>query len=200
MNRSLHRTRRGVALVEFAAAAGLLMLILLGVIEFGLLFKDLLILHETARVGARSAALGDTTTDIVTRVRNSALTLDSSSLTVTLTYSTDDGATFSHTLADSGSHNNAPVGSLIKVVVEYPHPYITGFVIPGQQSKTLVAAMVAQREYVPGTSSGGGGGGGGVGGGGGGRGGGGRGGGGRGGGRGGGILPPIPIRPPIRPF
>ena len=148
------RRTTGAALIEFAAGVSLLLLLLLGIIEFGLLFKDLLILQEAARVGARSAGLGDTTTVITQRVRNSAVSLTASSLSTTLTYSTNNGSSFGETLSDSGGANTAPVGSLIKVRVSYPHAYLTGFVVPGQTSKTLVAEMVAHREYAGTASSG----------------------------------------------
>jgi len=152
----------GAALVEFAAAVTLLLLLLLGILEFGLLFKDLLILHEAARVGARSAGLGNTTDTITSRTQNSAISLNAAAVSVDLRYSTDGGASFPEVLSDSGGENDAPVGSLIRLTASYPHRYVTGFVVPGQQSKTLVARMVSQREYASaaGGSSGGGGGGG----------------------------------------
>jgi len=130
--------------VEFAAAVTLLLLLLLGILEFGLLFKDLLILHEAARVGARSAGLGNTTDTITSRTQNSAISLNAAAVSVDLRYSTDGGASFPEVLSDSGGENDAPVGSLIRLTASYPHRYVTGFVVPGQQSKTLVARMVSQ--------------------------------------------------------
>ena len=53
-----HRMQRGAALVEFAICAGLLVLILFGVIEVGLLLGDRATLDQAAREAARSLAVG----------------------------------------------------------------------------------------------------------------------------------------------
>ncbi|NCO33773.1 MAG: hypothetical protein GW893_07885 [Armatimonadetes bacterium] len=143
---SVMRGHRGAALIEFALSSSLLFLLLLGIVEFGLIFKDIQVLQQAARVGARSAAVGNITSIITAHTRNSAISLDTSVLGMTLKYSTDNGATFSNTLGDGGAQNNAPVGSLIRVHLYYPHTLLTGYIIPGKTAKDLTSDMVVLRE------------------------------------------------------
>lgn len=137
----------GTALVEFAIAASLLFLILFGIIEFGLIFKDMLVLQQAARAGVRSAALGDPVSVVDSKIGNSAPTLAAGRLTIWKKYSTDNGASFPYALADAGVENNAPVGSLIKVQLRYRHRLLTGYVVPRATEDLLTASMVGQREY-----------------------------------------------------
>lgn len=145
--------RRGAALVEFAIVLPLLILLLLGIMEFGILMLHQLNLEQAAREGSRLAAVRNATTDILTRIDNSAATLSNKQeMQVTLTYSTDNGASFPYTLGDaSASENNAPPGSLIKVAIDCPHHLITGSFfawLPGAvgNSLPLHAAVVMRRE------------------------------------------------------
>ncbi len=64
--RSPHkRDQRGAALVEFAIIAPVFMMLILGMLEFGLVFKDYLTVANTTRAGARvgSAAGRDASAD-----------------------------------------------------------------------------------------------------------------------------------------
>jgi len=120
--------RRGAALVEFALVVVLLMTLVLGIIEFGTLAMDKLTLTQGAREGARAASLGRTVDNIEERIRSAAATLNEDDITIAMTYSTDDGATWPYTLGDNaaGTANNAPAGSLIKIQCAYPHTMVTG--------------------------------------------------------------------------
>ncbi len=51
---------KGAALVEFAVVGLLLITIVMGIIDWGLLAKDSMALNNAAREGARCAALGET--------------------------------------------------------------------------------------------------------------------------------------------
>ncbi|MCY0863663.1 MAG: pilus assembly protein [Sulfobacillus sp.] len=53
------KKRSGQALVEFALVAPLLMLVLLGIITYGLYINANVTLQQAARIGARAAAIGD---------------------------------------------------------------------------------------------------------------------------------------------
>jgi len=132
-------------LVEFGIVSLLLFMLLAGILEWGLMFSDILHLQQAARVGARAAAIGDTTTDITTKIQNAAPTLQQAKMVITLKYSSDDGATFTNTLGDSGSENDAPTGSLIRVHIGYQHEYLTSLVNPGT-SRHLTSDMMMQRE------------------------------------------------------
>jgi Flp pilus assembly protein TadG len=63
------RGERGAELVEFAFALPLLLFVVLGIIDFGFLFRDYEILTNAAREGARLSSLPDyDTTDVEARV------------------------------------------------------------------------------------------------------------------------------------
>lgn len=63
-----HDTERGAGVVEFALILPLLLMLVFGVVQFGLLFNRQQALHASAREGARIAALPSATqTDIQNR-------------------------------------------------------------------------------------------------------------------------------------
>jgi hypothetical protein len=77
---------RGAELIEFALTFPLLLLVTLGIIDFGLLFQRYEVLTNAAREGARISVLpGYTDADIVTRVNQYLQGTSLSPLTVTTT-------------------------------------------------------------------------------------------------------------------
>jgi len=54
----------GAAAVEFALVAGLLLLLVFGIIEFGRVFSELGVFNAAARAGARAAAVRAETSDV----------------------------------------------------------------------------------------------------------------------------------------
>jgi Flp pilus assembly protein TadG len=71
----MHEDERGVAVVEFALLMPLLLLILTGVIQFGLAFSQYQVFQGAAREGARCAAVqagGYSTCDVTTVVTDAA--------------------------------------------------------------------------------------------------------------------------------
>jgi len=149
--------RAGTATVELALVVPLLLLLLMGIIEFGLLFEDFMLLKNAAREGARTGATGDSTSAIVAQVENAAAQLSTEQLTITQQYGVyDEGSWIWHTLGDiSGDEeiiNNAPPGSSIKVEVSYPHPLIATGILPGLEDNpgsgtiNLTATATFRRE------------------------------------------------------
>lgn len=136
--------QRGAALVEFALVSALLLLLLFGIIEMGLLFQDQAELAQAAREAARSAAVGDPTTTVKGRAASAGVGLTLPAGNVVLEKSTDNGATWA-ALGDSGTANNAATGNLVRVTVTYSHPLVTSYVFSGG-SKTLMSKMVMRRE------------------------------------------------------
>jgi Flp pilus assembly protein TadG len=67
------RHERGVAAVEFALVLPLLMMLVFGVVQFGLLFNRQQALHAAAREGARVAALPSSTQTEISGRATSAL-------------------------------------------------------------------------------------------------------------------------------
>jgi Flp pilus assembly protein TadG len=149
-------SRKGTASVEFALILPLLLGLLFGIIEFGLLFKDQLSLQQAAREGSRVAAVGRACVEVNNRVVNTAAQLVSAGLTYDAMYRTYSGGTWSSwtTLADvaDGSRNDAPQGAQVRVRTHYVHPFATGSLFarligrPGATSMTLHAEMVMRRE------------------------------------------------------
>lgn len=73
-------------MVEFALIMPVLLLVIFGIIQFGILYNDYIALSDATRVGARKAAVSRQTADpvglAVTAVRNAANDLRSSDLAV----------------------------------------------------------------------------------------------------------------------
>jgi Flp pilus assembly protein TadG len=147
--------RAGSVTVEMAIIAPILVLLLFGTVEMGLLFKDSLTLDQACREAVRVAAVGDTTSDITTRAEAAAPTLNSAKITVTQQYRTYSSGTWSAwtTLGNNtgDTANNAPSGSQIEISLSYPHTMITGgffssIVTPGTNTCTIKSSMVMMHE------------------------------------------------------
>ena len=109
-----HRqSERGAELIEFALVFPLLLLVTLGIIDFGLLFQRYEVLTNAAREGARVSVLpGYSSPDVVVRVNQylQATSLSSASVTTVV------GAT--QTLAVGAS-----CVRVVPVTVSYVHTY-----------------------------------------------------------------------------
>ncbi len=128
--------RAGTATVELALVVPLLLLLLMGIIEFGLLFEDFMLLKNAAREGARTAATGASTTAIADRVENAAAQLPTEDLIITQQYGLyEEGSWTWYPLGNVSSNeeiiNNAPTGSFINIEVSYPHPLVATGILPG---------------------------------------------------------------------
>jgi Flp pilus assembly protein TadG len=136
--------------------APLLIFLLFGIIEFGLMVKDLVGVNQAAREGARSAAVGATPSTLDTRIANAAPTIQESDLNNTYEYRSFDesSGTWSswQTLGVDGNENNAEAGDQIRISINYPHQLVTGGLFAGladdpqQGTVTLSTAIVMQRE------------------------------------------------------
>ena len=82
------RRQEGQAMVEFALVIPLLLLLIFGIIQFGMLFNNYLALTDAVRVGARQAAVSRTLPDPVaattTRLQGAATNLKVSNLVITV--------------------------------------------------------------------------------------------------------------------
>jgi hypothetical protein len=148
--------RRGATTVELAMVAPLLIFLLFGIIEFGLMVKNLVGVNQAAREGARSAAVGATPTTLDARIGGAAPTIDTSALSIQYHYRSFDESTGTwgswQTLGVDGSENNAQPGDQIRISIDYPHQLVTGGLFAGladdpeQGTITLSTAIVMQRE------------------------------------------------------
>ena len=76
------KKNKGQSLVETALVLPILLLILMGIIDFGMMFNNYLIVSNASREGARNAAVGATDSEINAIVSNVVSTLDSSRIVV----------------------------------------------------------------------------------------------------------------------
>jgi hypothetical protein len=83
------RKQNGQSMVEFALVAPVLLMLVLGIIQFGIVLNNYMALTDAVRAGSRQAAVGRTAADpigeTVDRVRGAAGHLDQSELDVTVT-------------------------------------------------------------------------------------------------------------------
>lgn len=79
------KNRKGQALVEFAIILPILLLLVMGIIEFGLIFNAYLTIQNASREGARYGITGASDADIVSLVRSDCSALQSTYLTVNVT-------------------------------------------------------------------------------------------------------------------
>lgn len=121
------REERGQTIVEFAIVLPVLVLLLLGIAQFGLSFHDYLAITDAARVGARAAAVNRTTDPCgaaTTAIQN--------------TVSTTQWSTISSRITCTAGAN---VGDPVKVSIAYP--YSIG--LPGFSASGDLTASATER-------------------------------------------------------
>jgi Flp pilus assembly protein TadG len=91
---------KGQALVELALILPIFLLLLLGIVQFGTVFRDYIALTDATRVGARQAAVARSiqpesarVPNVVSMVQKAAVNLDKSKMTVTVEPVKVDGFT-----------------------------------------------------------------------------------------------------------
>jgi Flp pilus assembly protein TadG len=97
-SRNGKQMEHGQTFVEFALALPVLVVILFGIIQFGIAFHDYITLTDATRAGARKAAVSrflpasERTSAVNSAVRNSAQNLDQSQLTPSVSATWTRGA------------------------------------------------------------------------------------------------------------
>ncbi|OEF99517.1 hypothetical protein BHF71_08850 [Vulcanibacillus modesticaldus] len=99
----LRGKEEGQSLVEFSLVFPILLILLLGIIEFGQIFYSYLTIQNASRDGARYGSVWVTDTEIETIVLQKTKSLDQTSLTVTI----------------SPAPNLRTSGGQIKVTIDY---------------------------------------------------------------------------------
>jgi Flp pilus assembly protein TadG len=122
--------RRGAALVEFVIVVPLLLLLLLGIMEFGVIMRDYIMLGQATREGARTACIGtNNSVELVkARVLAAAALPDLRSDMIRITrYDPGTGGWVTVGDKPSGNENDAPADSIVRVTIpQYPHQMVTG--------------------------------------------------------------------------
>lgn len=132
MKKNNTKSLRGQSLVETAIILPIIILIVMGIIEFGLIFNSYIIIANASREGARKAALGGTDSEIVQVVENMTTTLKLSNMNISV----------------SPSFNSRKHGTQVKVEVVYRAGLITpviGKLFPGEEA-VLKATSVMRVE------------------------------------------------------
>jgi len=75
---------KGQSIVEAALILPIIMLIFMGIIDFGLLFNNYMIIENASREGARYAAVGNSDSDVTAVINNATTFLDRTKLTTTI--------------------------------------------------------------------------------------------------------------------
>lgn len=94
------RHEQGQAVVELALVLPLMLMLLLGIVQFGTVFRDYIALTDATRVGARQASVSrsinpesDRVPRVVDMFERAAINLDKSKITVTVEPVMVDGVT-----------------------------------------------------------------------------------------------------------
>lgn len=121
------QNNRGQALVEFALILPILLLLIIGSMEFGLIIHQYLAVTEAAREGARSAAVGASDAAVTSVVRTAASQIPADQLTITV------------------SPTTRVRGSGVTVTVEMPVNTITNLIRPFFPSGFTVQGISTMR-------------------------------------------------------
>lgn len=140
-NRRHGRQRRGAATVELAVVAPLFLLLLAGIIEFGLAFRIQHTLSSAARRGARAAAVeGAGTSTLVGRVKShcvQSLGVNEADVAVSVAVNGNPGSDLS--VAESGDE--------VRVTVCIPYSKAgVGFFANTFATSTLTSTCTFERE------------------------------------------------------
>lgn len=79
------KNQSGQALVEFAIILPILILIIMGILQFGMMLNTYLTIENASREGARTGIVGSSDAEIKNLITDISPTLDSRDLTVTIT-------------------------------------------------------------------------------------------------------------------
>lgn len=85
MKRLIPKDQRGQSMVELALVLPILLVLLMGAVEFGRIFHSYLIITNASREGARVAVLGSEDANVNSRVGQVTSTLDSTKLLTSIT-------------------------------------------------------------------------------------------------------------------
>jgi Flp pilus assembly protein TadG len=132
---------RGAAAVEFALVLPVLVLILLGIVDFGLEINSQAIIANAAREGARTASLGGSAAEAIadaTTASSSLLNITGSNPSVTIGCRLANG-----TACPSGYDTSRETGGTVILTVTYTYSWISPAILglPGSTPIVKVSEM-----------------------------------------------------------
>jgi len=126
------RKLRGQSLVEFALVLPILLLTVMGVVEFGRIFMTQQVITNASREGARAAILpGNTEAEVYETVS---------------TYMSSAGLVSGLSLETSNVGENVQPGVQTSVTVRYDLPILSGSIIPGLGETILLENTTVMRD------------------------------------------------------
>lgn len=151
-----YKKRKGQALVEFALVLPFLIILILGIMEFGWLTKNQLAVANATREGARAAALGKSISEITTTIQNGTTGVPGSPANLTILMKRDDndasnGYNYTIDLGDAAADsdgvvkNDAPAGAMIQVKVSIMNQPLTAF-FSFLTNRTISVSVAMRRE------------------------------------------------------
>jgi Flp pilus assembly protein TadG len=131
---------RGAAAVEFALLSPILLILVFGIIDFGLAMNAQIIVANAVREGARTAALGgsyDATITAATRAETGVVgTVPTPTATCKLADGVTNCPTTGATAWTTGNTNSPPSGATVTVSITFSYHWITPIrMIPGLSSQ-----------------------------------------------------------------
>lgn len=120
MRQMFTRKTQGQSLVETALVMPVLILLFTVIVDFGLLFNSYLMVSNASREGARSAAIGNTDSQIGSTVENVAATLDPARLTVSISPDETDGRSTGDAVTITVGYEYSMVTPVIAAIIPGP--------------------------------------------------------------------------------
>ena len=77
--------KKGQSMVEMAIIAPILLLIIMGIVDFGIIFNNYTVISNATREAARNGVVGATDEEMRTIISNTTPTLTSNKMTITIT-------------------------------------------------------------------------------------------------------------------
>jgi len=149
------RGERGSSLVEFALVISLLLLLLFGIIEFGIAWNDYLNVRQGSREAARLGVVNDLDNAPPCKINGATVTPPSDPVTVTdatnaLICKAKDRIGLDGTATKvKVSITGEAVGENLKFCASFPLSAMTGIAAPFISGKTLVSSVTMRLEQVP---------------------------------------------------
>lgn len=120
--RQIIKNNRGQALVEFALILPILLLLIVGAMEFGLIIHQYMVVTEAAREGARSAAVGGSDGVVTSVVTTAASQIPANQLTISVSPGT----------RVRGNGVTVTVGTPVHTITKLISPFFpAGFTVQG---------------------------------------------------------------------
>jgi Flp pilus assembly protein TadG len=143
----------GAELVEFALTFPLLLFVVLGILDFGMMFQQYEVLTNAAREGARIAVLPDYQTNLQGNVNTRVTDY------INASFLSGGGSVTIKPVTTANVSIGGNCMTTVTVTVTYPHPYLflggiaNYFGASSLTSKTLTASSTMRQEATSGTCS-----------------------------------------------